>query len=61
MMPYCDIEGCGDVADKIFATEEKFQLVALCKKHNPESSRTVRRQKVPSDPMYTKKYVKRRR
>lgn len=60
MMPYCDIEGCEEVSERIFATEEQFVHVALCRKHNPESTRSVRRQKIPSDSKYTKHQPTRR-
>lgn len=61
MMPYCDIEGCEQVADKIFITDEEYAHVALCKKHNPESNRATRRKKIPSNPRFTKKRLAKRR
>lgn len=61
MMPYCDFDKCKNVADRIFATTEDYVQVALCTKHNPESSRAVRRKKAPSETRFTKKLFKRRK
>jgi hypothetical protein len=61
MMPFCDIEGCEEVAQKMFETDKEYQAVWLCEKHNPESNRATRRKKKPSDPRHTKKLFKRKK